>query len=162
MSETTAETVEQTLSCLLSKREDIRKTLGQVDEDIAACQKVIALIRAPNGPIEASDEAVTRPSLSKGTAVTADDLRGSDIESALIRIAEVDQGVLLSYRARPVLMEAGIFRGDQRSASSRLYEALTRSECFERLPKRGRWRLIPEKVAERERMEELGKQPTVF
>ena len=162
MSGTTPETVEEALARILEKREVLRKELGQVEDDMAACQKVIALIRPPVETTGAQPEGEGRQSWANGGDITADGLRGLDIEGALIQIAEANEGVVLSHLARPVLTEAGLIRGDRRATSSRLYEALVQSECFESLPKRGRWRLLPEKAAERKRMEELGSQDPVF
>ena len=162
MSGTTPETVEQALARLLEKRGVIEESLHQVGEDIAACQRVIALVSAPDestGALPEGEGQQTREALGD---ITADGLRGRDIEGALIRIAEANDGIVLSHLARPVLTEAGFLRGNSQATSSRLYEALMQSECFESLPKRGHWRILPEKVAERKRGEELASQDPVF
>ena len=64
------------------------------------------------------------------------------IEDRLIQIATQNNGTIRSRDVRPVLVYEGMLKGEQRTVSTRLYEALEKSDRFEPAGKRGYWRLI--------------------
>ena len=76
--------------------------------------------------------------------VEMDELRTLSLKEALVVLAGRNNGELNVYQARPLLIDAGLLRGDSRSMSSRLHEALTSSKQLEQTGERGRWRLVSE------------------
>ncbi len=71
--------------------------------------------------------------------IDIDELRGMRIEDAVVRIAERNNGALISTYAREALVEAGVLTGSQ--TSNALWTILDRSERFVREAK-GRYRLV--------------------
>lgn len=64
------------------------------------------------------------------------------LETRLVELAKEQQGELRSGYVRPILVQEGLLRGQGRTVSTRLHEALRNSEFFEPTGKRGIWRLI--------------------
>ena len=131
------------LEKLLAQREEALMLVKETDTQISACRVVLRLSGAEEDGLPATVDGHGR--------IRAVDLQGMDITDALILFAERNDGIVSTYEVRPVLMEAGLLKGDPRAASTRLYEALVNSECFESLPQRGRWEVLPEKVKERQK-----------
>ena len=126
-------TIENQLHALIQKKEKLSTQLETLDADIAACQRVLNLV-SPKGQ-----------KLNSAIHVTADQLRGKELEDALIYIAEKHHGLVNTYHTRPILIDAGVLKGDSEETSRHLNNALRKSKCFERADKNGRrgnWRLI--------------------
>ncbi len=70
-----------------------------------------------------------------------DVLRGKTLDEALLLIAEMNDGIVASTSARESLMEAGVLRGTQATASATLCDALSTSRLFRRESK-GRYSLV--------------------
>ena len=138
MSGTPLTTVEERLNELTRERDKLQARLACIDGMLPAFKTVL----------EACAEASP---LSQNGPIDADNRTRVSLEEALISIAESQSGELNSYNTRPMLVDSGLLRGEPRSISTQLYEALSASDRFEAMETKGRWRLIPESHGEADR-----------
>ena len=117
------------------REKELRAELDEISADVAAHQRTLERLQERHD--EGDGEA-------KATKLAAADLSGLSIFGAAVVYAQRHDNVLNSYYARPLLTEAGILPDDREAASSALYQTLSSSECFERLPEKGRWKLVRE------------------
>ena len=129
-------TFESNYKKLLGEEKEIEEQLSKLQERLAELKKKLSAYRL------VSEECVGVP--VENEVIAPDELRGRDLKEALVVIAERHNGELNVYQSRPLLMSAGLLRGDSRSVSSRLHDALVSSKRFEQTGERGRWRLMDE------------------
>ena len=127
--------------------------LKSVQQEIATLDKRIARLQAKLDAAKRDRDALLRtvkyfspaplPKKSRHAAlnVDPDEIRGKDLEQALLFIAEHNDGVIVSNQVRPVLVEAGQLRGQPNTTSHALCTWLTESPRFERTGV-GRYRLV--------------------
>ena len=73
--------------------------------------------------------------------VDPNELRGMDLEAALIFVEQRNSGIVTNGTVRTLLVEAGIFNG-VKQMSHKLSQVLGMSELFEQHGGRGRYKLI--------------------
>lgn len=146
--------------------------LRELDEKIgelnAQLEKVESRAQALRGQIEVCQQAksLITPKLVRGkgncvqkSRVRADELRGMTLHDACVLYAERHDGLLNSYKARPLFIDAGILTGE--NTSTELHSELSQSVEFEeRGDKRGRWKYIP--VGDSRRQENVVELPSLF
>lgn len=110
----------------------LRADLDNVEGDIAACERILSMFEKPEPKKRTRRQAYTN--------VTADELRGMGVETALILIADKNNDQLKSTPGRALLVAAGVL--DEENAKHALHEALKESRHFEPAGERGRWRTI--------------------
>ena len=115
--------VEHRLDELTQEHEDLLERAASVEERIAAFRLVLA---------ECGDDA----------AIPEINLSSLPLEDALVAFAERNDGELSTYQVRPVLIDAGLLRGEPRDISLQLYQTLSGSRRFEQAGPRGRYRLV--------------------
>ena len=126
------------LAELVRRRDTLQRELSEVNDQVAACEIVISKFRSRRA-------GAVSPPPGMRVPMTADRLRGMTVKDALIAFAENNGGELITYEVRPLLVEAGILNGSSKNMSSHLHTTLARSDRFESLDGRGRWRLLPVK-----------------
>ncbi len=128
------ETVQEELVILEAK-------IGRLENQLAeACAKRDTL----KGTIEYFNPTPKRaPKRMANLGIEPDELRGMDLEDALVYVAERNNNVVTSGTVRPMLVEAGVLTGKQ--IPHKLSSALRMSGRFEN-EQRGRYRLIGEDV----------------
>ena len=140
MSGTQAQTVERKLLEIIQEHRSLQERLSGLEDKIAAFKLVIT--ECAENPDELQDTLpAPSPTLPNGS-LEVDNLRGMRLEEALVTYAECHGAEINSYDARPFLIDAGLLRGESRSTSSQLYEALSNSKRFEQSDRKGRWRLV--------------------
>ena len=129
-------TFDRNFKMLLSQEGVIEKQLSELQKELSEIKEKISAYRL------VSEECADAPAETE--TVGMDELRGTSLKEALVVLAERNNGELNVYQARPLLVGAGLLRGEPRSISSRLHDALMSSKRFEQAGERGRWRLVSE------------------
>ena len=88
-----------------------------------------------------SEKPKKRSSRKKDLGIEPDEIRGMNLEAALIHIAEHNDGELPSTAARELLERAEILTGEKASTSKMLWHYLQSSDQFEKNGRRGIYRL---------------------
>lgn len=132
-------TFDRNFKKLLDEEEEIEEQLSKIQGRLAELQKKITAYRL------VSEECADIP--VKNEMVGPDEVRHMSLRDALVTLAERHNGELNVYQSRPLLRDAGLLRGEPRTVSSRLHDALVSSKRFEQTGERGRWRLIGESEA---------------
>lgn len=126
--------------------EPIRKAIVDLDGKIARLKARLAETQKQREALSGTlDYFYPKKTAQKRSAlqivVNPDELRSKTLDQALLHIAELNDGTVVSTSAREALMEAGILRGNQATASAALCDALSSSDQFRRESK-GRYVLI--------------------
>ena len=114
---------------VLAQLSEVQGRLTEIDSKISAFRIILAECGVESDSAERHDD------------MSVDEFHGMGLEEALVAIAERHHGELNVYHARPLMIEAGLLKGEPRATSARLYEMLSGSERFEPTGERGRWRL---------------------
>ena len=129
---------------------EIRKVEREAEEKTAKLEKsliiVEKLLNTLDSQFDPTSDGGDQRSPFQGLLLISR-LSSKSLEDALVHLAEKNSGILNSYQARPVLVEAGLLKGSPGATSSRLYDALSSSQYFEPLEgKKGRWRLVTHNI----------------
>lgn len=118
---------------------EAEKKKAELEKQLVIVEKLLVTLDSQLDPT--SDEDGQRSPLHGVLLISR--LSSKSLEDALVYLAEKNRGILNSYQARPVLVEAGLLKGSPGTTSSRLYDTLSSSQYFEPLgDKKGRWRLV--------------------
>ena len=135
------ELLRQALEKMEAHKKELEEVLAHVHHAIAATESALERVnRTVRAVREISPTEFTEQSLLK----LLSSFRALD--EALVFLAEHNDGYLNSYDARPLLVDAGFLKGSPSTVSTRLHEALEKSERFESLNRRGRWSLVDPKT----------------
>ena len=127
-----------------------RAQLVQMDalvEDVAALERVIQMRKSEK---RRAPTVAGRQSRQAHANVSIAALDGATLEEAAVTLAEQNDDVLRFTGARRRMVEVGLLR-DGNAGSTRLFEALAKSDRFERGDKRGVYNLVAAVVVEDER-----------
>ena len=108
----------------------IQISLESVEERLSAFDVVLRECR------DSSDDAESHLNVVSAA------IHEMTLEDALAVIAERNEGFFDGYYHKTMLIDAGLLRGESQAISQKLYDALSKSDRFEKTDKRGRWRLI--------------------
>ena len=130
MHEITEQKIQNEIKGLQDKADRLKLTLSEIEH---AIESLMGTLQHFNP--EPKRYARKQPALN----VNIEELAGKNLEEALIYIAESNKDQLNSRAVRPLLIEAGVLRGNQTSHT--LWSHISESDRFEQIA-RGIYRLV--------------------